>query len=73
MVTRTYREVLKSKNREHLCLAYLGETVERDQSPHHDKARVKQRWTDPWESRQRAYRISLCPIQGEPRGMESGE
>lgn len=46
--------------------------MERGQ-PLHDKGRVKQRWIDTCESRQRACRISLCPTEGEPRGTESGE
>lgn len=72
MVNRTYREVLKSKKRKYLFLAFLGGTVERGQ-PLHDKGRVKQRWIDTCESRQRTCRISLCPTKGEPRVTESGE
>lgn len=68
MINRTYRAVLKSKNRKHLCLAFLGATVERDRPPHHGKWAVRQEM-----DRQRTRRTSLCWTQGESRSTESGK
>lgn len=62
-VNRTYREVLKSKNRKQLCLAFLGATVGRGKPTHHGKGTVKQRLIDTWKSRQRPlYNSALFSI-----------